>query len=68
MSAVAGAEMTPGASPVASRKAFLQQVEESLDFGPADQEDLPSMSFYAWLKSKMVQRKYYDVLLELAEG
>ncbi|WP_192820143.1 hypothetical protein [Rufibacter sp. LB8] len=51
---------------VASKKAFLQQVEESLDFEANQQEDLPSMSFYAWLKSKMVNRPYYDVLLELA--
>lgn len=53
---------------MASRKAFLQQVESSLEFVPAEQEDLPSMSYYAWLKSKMLNRNYYDVLLELATG
>ncbi len=53
---------------VASRKIFLQQVEGGLDFGFADQDDLPSMSFYAWLKSKMVHQKYYEVLLDLADG
>ncbi|MGV3539974.1 MAG: hypothetical protein ACO1OQ_09195 [Rufibacter sp.] len=52
----------------ASRKAFLQQVESLLEFKPTEQEDLPSMSFYAWLKSKMVNRNYYDVLVELAAG
>ncbi|AMM52388.1 hypothetical protein TH61_15990 [Rufibacter sp. DG15C] len=53
---------------IASRKAFLQQVESSLAFGPSEQEDLPSMSYYAWLKSKMQNRNYYDVLVELAAG
>ncbi|MFC6999813.1 hypothetical protein [Rufibacter roseus] len=51
---------------VASRKIFLQQVEDLLQFKPTEQEDLPSMSYYAWLKSKMVNKSYYEVLLELA--
>ena len=28
--------------------------------------DIQAMSFYAWLKSKMLRRLYYKVLLELA--
>lgn len=50
----------------ATRKAFLKQVEEKLEFAPIGKEDLQSISYYAWLKSKMVNRSYYEVLLELA--
>ncbi|GAB2535292.1 hypothetical protein [Rufibacter soli] len=53
---------------MATRKDFFQQVEESLDFVPPEHEDLQAMSFYAWLKSKMLGRKYYEVLLELAHA
>ena len=49
----------------ATRKAFLKQVEEGLEFVPIEKEDLQSISYYAWLKSKMVNRSYYYVLLEL---
>ncbi|MDQ4141678.1 MAG: hypothetical protein M3142_14305 [Bacteroidota bacterium] len=49
-------------------KTFYNQVEETLDFLPAEQEDLHAMSYYAWLKSKMVSRDYYEVLLELANN
>jgi hypothetical protein len=52
----------------ATRKAFLQQVEAVLEFVPAEREDLQAMSYYAWLKSKMVSRPYYHVLLELANN
>lgn len=50
----------------ATRRAFLQYVETALNFVPAEREDLQAMSYYAWLKSKMVSRPYYEVLLELA--
>ncbi|KAA5539830.1 hypothetical protein [Adhaeribacter rhizoryzae] len=50
----------------ATRRAFLQYVENALSFVPAEREDLQAMSYYAWLKSKMVSRPYYEVLLELA--
>lgn len=49
-----------------THKAFLQKVKESLDFVPQEREDLPSISFYAWLNAKMVNRPYYEVLQELA--
>lgn len=45
---------------------FMEQVDQSLTFLPTEEEDLQAMSFYAWLKSKMVKRPYYEVLLELA--
>lgn len=50
----------------ATRKAFFRQVEAALEFLPPEKEDLQAISYYAWLKSKMVSRRYYDVLLELA--
>ncbi len=50
----------------ATRKAFFRQVENTLEFLPIEKEDLQAMSYYAWLKSKMVSRPYYQVLLELA--
>jgi tetratricopeptide (TPR) repeat protein len=49
-----------------TREDFFGQVDSSFVFLPAKQEDLQSMGFYAWLKSKMQRRKYYEVLLELA--
>lgn len=49
----------------ATRRAFLQYVESVLNFVPAEREDLQAISYYAWLKSKMVSRPYYNVLLEL---
>jgi len=50
----------------ATRKAFFRHVETTLEFVPLEKEDLQAISYYAWLKSKMVSRSYYEVLLELA--
>jgi hypothetical protein len=52
----------PGA---AADKAFSAEVDRAFRFLPVEQEDLQAMSFYAWLKSKMLKRDYYPVLLEL---
>jgi hypothetical protein len=49
-----------------TREVFFEKVDSSFVFLPAKQEDLQSMGFYAWLKSKMVKKSYYEVLLELA--
>lgn len=49
-----------------TRPDFFRQVAQSLEFLPPEQEDLQLINFYAWLKSKMVRRDYYQVLLELA--
>jgi hypothetical protein len=55
--------------PVAvSGQNFSGMVDSSFVFLPARQEDLQSMGFYAWLKSKMQKRRYYEVLLELANS
>jgi hypothetical protein len=52
----------PGA---AADKTFSAEVDRTFRFLPVEQEDLQAMSFYAWLKSKMLRRDYYSVLLEL---
>jgi hypothetical protein len=48
--------------------AFFQQVEHSLEFESFEATDIQAMSFYAWLKAKMLRRPYYQVLLELAKS
>ncbi len=45
--------------------ALESMVDQSFDFQPIEQEDLQAMTFYAWLKSKWVGQKPYDVLLGL---
>lgn len=42
-----------------------EMVEEAFDWQPIEQEDLQAITFYAWLKSKWVGQKPYDVLMEL---
>lgn len=51
---------------LAQRRAFLEKVDATLEFAPLEREDLQAISFFSWLKSKMVNKPYYDVLLELA--
>ncbi|GAB2962926.1 hypothetical protein GCM10027048_34580 [Hymenobacter coalescens] len=50
----------------ASRPAFAARVAEMPRFLPLEREDLQAMSFYAWLRARMVGRPYYDELVELA--
>ncbi len=50
---------------LASSKAFKEEVDKSFLFIEAEKEDIQAMSFYGWLKSKMENRKYYEVVLEL---
>jgi hypothetical protein len=40
------------------------RIEKQLITVPEEQEDLQAMTFYAWLKSKYVNRRFYEVLLE----
>ena len=47
--------------------AFLDRVEASFDWVEIEQEDLQAMSYYAWLKSKMSKRPFYNVLLDLMQ-
>ncbi|MEE3999006.1 hypothetical protein V1T75_01560 [Tenacibaculum sp. FZY0031] len=44
---------------------FFYLVENSFVFVGAKQEDIFVMSFYAWLKSKMIQQPIYEVTLAL---
>jgi hypothetical protein len=50
----------------ASRPAFAARVAEMPRFLPLEREDLQAMSFYAWLRARMMGRPYYDVLMEVA--
>lgn len=51
-----------------SKPEFIEKVDNTLEFLPFEEEDLQAVSFYAWLKSKMVKKNYYEVLLELAHS
>lgn len=45
---------------------FKERVEGSFDWVPKEMEDLQAMMFFGWIKSKMKQRSYYQVVLDLA--
>ncbi|WP_338792031.1 hypothetical protein V9L05_16965 [Bernardetia sp. Wsw4-3y2] len=46
---------------------FSEKVDKVITFAESSQqEDLQEMAFYAWLKSKMERREYYETLLEIA--
>jgi len=47
-------------------KKFIDEVINTLVKVPSEQEDLQAMAFYAWLKAKMLNQNYYQVLLNLA--
>lgn len=51
-----------------SSEAFAERVEASMHWRPSEEEDLLRMSFYAWLKAKMVKRDRYEITLELIRG
>ena len=51
---------------VAHRPAFAARVADLPTYLPLQREDLQAMSFYAWLRARMVARPYYEVLLEVA--
>lgn len=44
---------------------FQKSVEESFDWLGREQEDIFVLSFYAWLKAKMLGEDLYKVTLEL---
>ena len=46
---------------------FKEKVDASFEWLPIEEEDIQAMSFYAWLKSKMQRRPFYDVLLEILD-
>jgi len=53
--------------PAVARTAdFAARVARIPAFLSEEREDLQVVSFYAWLKARVLGRRYYDVLLELA--
>lgn len=50
----------------ATRPAFAERVRQMPTFLPLEREDLQALSFYSWLRARMVGRPYYEVLLEVA--
>jgi hypothetical protein len=48
---------------VASAK-FEEKVAKLITRTPGDREDIQALTFYCWVKSKMLQRPYYEVLVE----
>ena len=44
-------------------KIFETQVEATFDWKPTEEEDLFLISYYAWLKSKMIQKPLYEITL-----
>ncbi|OGX81763.1 hypothetical protein [Hymenobacter glacialis] len=47
--------------------AFGARVEELPAFLPSEREDLQAMSFYSWLRARMLGQHYYEVLLDVAQ-
>ncbi len=44
---------------------FMAKVEAAFEWKPTEEEDLFLISFYAWLKSKMVKKPLYETTLTL---
>ncbi len=47
---------------------FVEKVKSTLVKPDAATEDLQAMTFYAWLKAKMLNQSFYDVLLGIANA
>ena len=52
---------------VATTPAFASRVATMPAFLSSQQEDLQVLSFFAWLRARVVGRPYYEVLVQLAE-
>lgn len=52
----------------ASEALFKAKVESSFEWKLNEEEDLFLMSFYAWLKSKMIHQPLYKVTIDLVNG
>ncbi|MBN4072892.1 hypothetical protein JYT74_02510 [Crocinitomix catalasitica] len=44
---------------------FAEQIEQSFEWIDKEEEDLQAMTYYAWLKSKVQKRGFYETMLEL---
>lgn len=53
---------------IVTSKEFYDKVENSINWISKDKEDIFMMSFYAWLKAKMTQKKVYHVTLDLVNN
>ena len=51
----------------ARRPAFAARVADFSAFLPSEREDLQAMSFYSWLRARMLGQPYYEVLLDVAQ-
>lgn len=49
----------------ANAASFRHQVDQAFEWKPSEQEDLFLISFYAWLKSKMINSPLYETTLNL---
>lgn len=49
-------------------KDYYDYVDNTLERWPLESEDLQAMAFYCWLKSKMLKKPYYFVLVETVNG
>ena len=47
--------------------AYFKEIEDSFGWVDAKREDIIVMSFYAWLKGKMINKPVYEVTLHLIE-
>jgi hypothetical protein len=43
---------------------FIEAVDQANLAWPKEKEDIQAITFFCWLKSKMIGREYYDVLLD----
>ncbi|MDG1477345.1 MAG: hypothetical protein P8Q14_09370, partial [Vicingaceae bacterium] len=50
---------------IMKNKVFIEEVKDTLVVAHSEQEDLQAMAFYAWLKAKMINQNYYEVLLDI---
>ncbi len=46
---------------------FAKYVDDVVERLPGDKEDIQAMTFYCWLKSKMLGLNYYEVLVKTIE-
>lgn len=53
---------------LATTPEFSKLVSNSFDFVPKEMEDLQAMTFYAWLKAKMLNKNYYDIVVEMVNS
>ncbi|MGB0886770.1 MAG: hypothetical protein ACPGSL_01495 [Vicingaceae bacterium] len=53
---------------VLKSKDFIKQVKSTFIKNPIEHEDLQAISYYAWLKAKMMNLEPYDVLLDITNS